>query len=229
MRGFIRERLAAYAGASRDPARNGLSNLSPYLHFGQISAQRVAMEVKASAAPPAAKDAFLEELMVRRELADNFCLYNPRYDSTEGFPAWAARTLFDHAQDKRPYLYSRERLEGADTHDDLWNAAQMEMVMTGKMHSYMRMYWAKKILEWTESPQEALHTVIELNDRYELDGRDPSGYAGAAWSIGGTHDRAWGTRPVFGMIRYMTYNGCRSKFDVPAYIQHVKAAQNNPK
>jgi deoxyribodipyrimidine photo-lyase len=225
MRGFIATKLAAYSGASRDPAHNGLSNLSPYLHFGQLSAQRVAMEVKADAAPSAAKDAFLEELMVRRELADNFCLYNPHYDSTAGFPAWAARTLSEHARDKRPYLYSRERLEGADTHDDLWNAAQLEMVQTGKMHSYLRMYWAKKILEWTAGPEEALQTVIELNDRYELDGRDPSGYAGAAWSIGGTHDRAWGTRPVFGMIRYMTYNGCKSKFDIPAYIQRVKTSQ----
>ena len=222
LRQFLGEKLAAYPDASRDPAVDGLSNLSPYLHFGQISAQRAALVVSASEAPPAGRDAFLEELIVRRELSDNFCLYNPRYDSAAGFPAWAARTLGDHARDARPYAYSRERLESADTHDDLWNAAQEEMVRTGKMHGYMRMYWAKKILEWTASPEEALQTVIELNDRYELDGRDPNGYAGAAWSVGGVHDRAWGERPVFGKIRYMSYNGAKSKFDIQAYIRRVR-------
>jgi deoxyribodipyrimidine photo-lyase len=223
MRRFIREKLDAYPEANRDPTRDGLSNLSPYLHFGQLSAQRFALEVGASSAAQPAKDAFLEELIVRRELADNFCLYNPCYDAPSGFPAWAGKTLSEHAHDPRAYLYSRERLEGADTHDDLWNAAQMQMVATGKMHGYMRMYWAKKILEWTASPAEALQTVIELNDRYELDGRDPSGYAGAAWSIGGTHDRAWGERPVFGKIRYMNYNGCKSKFNVATYVERIRA------
>ena len=222
LRHFLDQRLESYPAASRNPAVDGLSNLSPYLHFGQVSAQRVALEVSTAAVAPAARDAFLEELIVRRELADNFCLYNPHYDTPQGFPAWAARTLSDHALDARPYLYPRERLEAGDTHDDLWNAAQQEMVQSGKMHSYLRMYWAKKILEWTASPAEALQTVIGLNDRYELDGRDPNGYAGAAWSVGGVHDRAWGERPVFGKIRTMTYKGCKSKFDVPAYLRRVR-------
>jgi deoxyribodipyrimidine photo-lyase len=222
LRQFMAQRLAGYPEASRNPTLDGLSNLSPYLHFGQISAQRVAWEVSQAEAPSAARDAFLEELVIRRELADNFCLYNPHYDSVQGFPDWAQRTLSAHAADVRPILYSREQLETADTHDDLWNAAQQEMMRRGKMHSYLRMYWAKKILEWTPSPAVALKTVIELNDRYELDGRDPNGYAGAAWSIGGVHDRAWGERPIFGKIRYMNYNGCKSKFNVSAYIRQVR-------
>ena len=222
LREFLARKLQAYPGASRDPAVDGLSNLSPYLHFGQVSAQRAALEAAGSGTAPAARDAFLEELIIRRELSDNFCLYNPRYDSVEGFPSWAARTLSDHAKDPRPYRYSRRRLEAAETHDDLWNAAQREMVERGKMHGYLRMYWAKKILEWTDSPAEALETIIALNDRYELDGRDPGGYAGAAWSVGGVHDRAWGERPVFGKIRYMSYGGCRAKFDVQSYIRRFQ-------
>jgi deoxyribodipyrimidine photo-lyase len=221
LRQFINRRLDGYPDASRNPAVDGLSNLSPYLHFGQISAQRVALEVRAAGTAPVARDAFLEELIVRRELADNFCLYNPHYDTVEGFPAWARQTLSEHAHDVRPYLYSRDRLEAGDTHDDLWNAAQQAMVQGGKMHGYLRMYWAKKILEWTPSPEEALQTVIDLNDRYEIDGRDPNGYVGAAWSIGGVHDRAWGERPVFGKIRYMSYNGCKSKFNISAYVQRI--------
>jgi deoxyribodipyrimidine photo-lyase len=222
LRRFLGHKLGGYPDASRNPAADGLSNLSPYLHFGQVSAQRVALEVNAAGAAPSARDAFLEELIVRRELSDNFCLYNPHYDTPHGFPAWARRTLSDHARDARPYVYTRERLEAGETHDDLWNAAQQEMVQSGKMHSYLRMYWAKKILEWTRSPEEALQTVIDLNDRYELDGRDPNGYAGAAWSVGGVHDRAWGERPVFGKIRYMSYNGCKSKFNVPSYVRRVR-------
>jgi deoxyribodipyrimidine photo-lyase len=139
----------------------------------------------------------------------------------EGFPDWAKKTLDQHMKDKRPYLYSLEDFEGARTHDDLWNAAQMEMVKRGKMHGYMRMYWAKKILEWTRSPDEAMKSAIFLNDRFELDGRDPNGYAGIAWSIGGVHDRAWNERNVFGKIRYMSYNGCRSKFKTDSYINWV--------
>ena len=161
----------------------------------------------------------MEELIVRRELADNFCFYNPQYDSFAGFPTWAQKTLDEHRRDPREYLYTLAQFEQAQTHDDLWNAAQLEMVQTGKMHGYLRMYWAKKILEWTRSPEEALQIAIYLNDRYELDGRDPNGYTGIAWSLGGVHDRAWGERKVFGKIRYMSYNGCKSKFDVTAYIK----------
>jgi deoxyribodipyrimidine photo-lyase len=222
LRHFLDYKLAGYPDASRTPDVDGLSHISPYLHFGQVSAQRAAWEAHTARASSAAKSAFLEQLIVRRELSDNFCLYNPHYDTPQGFPAWARQTLSEHARDARPYTYSRDRLEAGDTHDELWNAAQHEMAQCGTMHSYLRMYWAKKILEWTGSPGEALQTVIALNDRYQIDGRDPNGYAGAAWSVGGVHDRAWGERPIFGKIRYMSYTGCTSKFDVPAYIRRVR-------
>ena len=197
--------------------------ISPYLHFGQISPQRVALEAFKISADKKSRDAFLEELIVRRELSDNFCFYNANYDNFEGFPAWAKKTLNEHRNDRRKYLYTPEQFENALTHDELWNAAQMEMVKKGKMHGYMRMYWAKKILEWTESPEQAMKIAVYLNDRYELDGRDPNGYAGIAWSIGGVHDRAWNSRPVFGKIRYMSYNGCKSKFDINKYIENVQS------
>ena len=172
------------------------------------------------------REAFLEELIIRRELADNFCFYSAHYDSFAGFPDWAKKTLHEHRKDKRNYLYTSDEFERAQTHDDLWNAAQMEMMKRGKMHGYMRMYWAKKILEWTESPEKALQIAIYLNNKYELDGRDPNGYAGIAWSIGGVHDRAWGERPIFGKIRYMSYQGCKSKFDVKKYIAYVQKLSN---
>ena len=203
-----------------DPTREGQSDLSPYLHFGQIAAQRVALEVEGAPAGTKAKEAFLEELIVRRELSDNFCYYHPQYDSVACFPQWARKTLDEHHDDPREYLYTPAQFEQAQTHDDLWNAAQREMVQTGKMHGYLRMYWAKKILEWTSSPEEALKIAIYLNDRYELDGRDPNGYTGIAWSLGGVHDRAWAERKVFGKIRYMSYKGCKAKFDVAAYFKN---------
>jgi len=222
LRNFIKNKLARYDEDRNDPAQGGQSGLSPYLHFGQISAQRVALEVMKAGNSRKSKAAFLEELIVRRELSDNFCYYNPHYDDTDGFPPWARETLKKHGKDGRVYLYTLKEFEEARTHDELWNAAQMEMVKKGKMHGYLRMYWAKKLLEWAASPEKAMETAIYLNDRYELDGRDPNGYAGIAWSIGGVHDRAWGERPVFGKIRYMSYNGCRAKFDVRAYIEQVK-------
>jgi deoxyribodipyrimidine photo-lyase len=162
--------------------------------------------------------AFLEELIVRRELSDNFCFYNSSYDSVDGFHEWAKKTHKIHATDPRPYLYSLDQFENAGTHDPYWNAAQRQMVRTGKMHGYMRMYWAKKILEWSPSPRKALEIAIKLNDRYELDGRDPNGYTGIAWSIGGVHDRAWGERPVFGKVRYMNEAGLRRKFNLETYL-----------
>jgi len=218
---FIDTRLGRYEGGRNNPVEGCQSDLSPYLHFGQIAPQRIALEVRKCTAGDQAKEAFLEELVVRRELSDNYCYYTRDYDSFNAFPEWARRTLDEHRGDRRAYLYSREELESSKTHDDLWNAAQKEMVVRGKMHGYMRMYWAKKILEWTPSPEDALLAAIYLNDRYELDGRDPNGYTGIAWSIGGVHDRAWGQRNVFGKIRYMSYNGCASKFSVKGYIQYV--------
>jgi deoxyribodipyrimidine photo-lyase len=223
LRRFLRHGLATYAEARNDPNLSGRSCLSPYLHFGQISAQKIALEVMHAEVPKQSKDAFLEELIIRRELSDNYCFYNSAYDSFEGFPSWARKTLNEHRRDKRDYQYALKEFERAATDDALWNAAQQEMTWTGKMHGYMRMYWAKKILEWTESPEQAMEFAVYLNDRYSLDGRDPNGYAGIAWSIGGLHDRAWGERPVFGKIRYMSYGGCRSKFDVSAYIEKMRS------
>lgn len=216
---FIEKRLDRYADNRNDPTKDGQSNLSPYLHFGQISAQRVALKVMKCDANEESKKAFLEELIIRKELSDNFCLYNRDYDSIKGFPAWAKKTLEEHAGDRREFIFSLGELENARTYDPLWNASQLQMVKTGKMHGYMRMYWAKKILEWSGSPEAALRNAIYLNDKYELDGRDPNGYAGIAWAIGGTHDRAWAERKVTGKIRYMSYRGSRSKFDVDSYIQ----------
>lgn len=216
---FLEERLGRYESDRNNPLKDCQSDLSPYLHFGQIAPQRVALETRKCNSSTRAKEAFLEELIVRRELSDNYCYYTPNYDSFEAFPEWAKKTLNDHRGDRRPYLYSREELESGVTHDNLWNAAQAEMVDRGKLHGYMRMYWAKKILEWTPSPEEALAVAILLNNRYELDGRDPNGYTGIAWSLGGVHDRAWNTRNVFGKIRYMSYNGCASKFKVKHYIE----------
>lgn len=221
---FIRKKLNNYHKFRNNPTLDGQSGLSPYLHFGQISSQRVALDVIRSNASKVAKDTFLEELIIRNELSDNFCLYNSYYDSFNGFPLWAQKTLQQHLKDRRPYLYSLSQFENGEPHDHLWNAAQMEMVLRGKMHGYTRMYWAKKILEWTPSPQEALEIAIFLNDKYELDGRDPNGYTGIAWSIGGVHDRAWGKRPIFGKIRYMSYQGCKSKFDISKYINQNYAS-----
>jgi deoxyribodipyrimidine photo-lyase len=220
---FLRCGLSDYAQKRNDPCLDGQSGLSPYLHFGQIAGQRVALAVMSSTPPKESRDAFLEELIIRRELSDNFCIYNMNYDSFGGFPAWAQKSLDEHRRDRREYRYSLTQFEQAATHDDLWNAAQKEMVISGKMHGYLRMYWAKKILEWTESPEEAMKIAIYLNDRYELDGRDPNGYAGIAWSIGGVHDRAWNERPVFGKIRYMSYNGSKSKFNIRTYIEKVNS------
>tara|TARA_B100000767_G_C19743749_1_gene527484 strand:- start:269 stop:1540 length:1272 start_codon:yes stop_codon:yes gene_type:complete len=211
--------LKDYHIKRNNPNLNALSNLSPYFHFGHISPQKVAFEIKNSSLPEEDKNVFLEEMIIRRELADNFCEYESKYDFFEGFHPWAQKTLNEHRQDARDYLYPFEQFEEGDTHDPLWNAAQSQMVRLGKMHGYMRMYWAKKILEWTPSPEIAMQIAIDLNDKYELDGRDPSGYTGIAWSIGGIHDRAWFERPVFGKIRFMNFNGCKSKFNVKQYIE----------
>lgn len=215
---FISTEIRGYSTNRNNPNLDAQSNLSPYLHFGQISAQYIALSVKDADIPTPDKDAFLEELIIRRELTENYCYYNLQYDSSEGFPAWAKQTLKEHRIDKREYLYTRDELEEGKTHDAIWNKAQMEMVRRGKMHGYLRMYWAKKILEWSASAKEAMETAVYLNDTYELDGRDPNGYVGCAWSIGGVHDRPWFERPIFGKIRYMNANGLKRKFDVEKYL-----------
>jgi deoxyribodipyrimidine photo-lyase len=215
---FFKSKLNNYYVKRNDPNEDAQSNLSPYLHFGQVSAQRIALNIQKYEKYLKSSEAFLEELIIRRELSDNFCFYNSEYDSFEGLPHWAKETLNTHRVDKRDYIYSLKEFEEATTHDSLWNSAQREMVYTGKMHGYMRMYWAKKILDWTKIPEEAVEIAIYLNDKYELDGRDPNGYAGILWSIGGVHDRAWGERRVFGKVRFMNDKGCKRKFNVKKYI-----------
>ncbi len=215
---FLRERLDHFGDRRNDPSLDYISHLSPYLHFGQISPIWAAMKAAATESP--GRDAFLEELIVRRELAVNFVHYHPHYDSPECLPAWAKATLRDCARDRRPSLYSRDELEAGKTHDPYWNAAQREMVLTGKMHGYMRMYWGKKILEWSPTIEEAYAATLYLNNKYELDGRDPNGFAGAAWCFG-KHDRPWSKRPVFGSVRYMNDKGLRRKFDVDRYVRNV--------
>uniref|UniRef100_A0A8D3A8L4 Deoxyribodipyrimidine photo-lyase n=1 Tax=Scophthalmus maximus TaxID=52904 RepID=A0A8D3A8L4_SCOMX len=224
---FIDVRLKLFGSQRNDPNANALSNLSPWIRFGHLSAQRVALQVQrngkhaSQSVPP-----FIEELVVRRELTDNYCFYNKKYGSLEGAYEWAQKTLRDHANDERPFLYTRQQLEEAQTHDKLWNAAQYQMVSEGKMHGFLRMYWAKKILEWMSSPEEALSTALYLNDRYSLDGQDPNGFVGCMWSICGIHDQGWAERAVFGKIRYMNYKGCTRKFDVPRFER--KFCPKNP-
>ena len=224
---FLASRLRLYEKRNDPAAPQALSGLSPYLRYGQLSAQRAALAVTAlkGKVPKEAADGFIEEMVVRRELADNFVFYTPdEYDKLSGQKYdWARETLQAHAGDRRPHVYTREQLDGAKTHDDLWNAAQKELVHGGKMHGFMRMYWAKKILEWTRSPEEALDIGIYLNDRYSLDGRDPNGYTGVMWSIAGVHDQGWKEREVFGKIRYMNYDGCKRKFNISAYVSRVNA------
>jgi deoxyribodipyrimidine photo-lyase len=196
--------------------------MSPYLHFGQISPLYIALQIrKARGINKANKEAYLEELIVRRELSMNYCYYNPEYDSYSGLPDWAKKTLKAHRGDKREYVYSIEDLEDAQTHDPYWNAAQREMVLTGKMHNYMRMYWGKKLIEWSATPEQAFKCALYLNNRYELDGRDPNSFTGVAWCFG-KHDRPWSERPIFGSVRYMNAAGLERKFDMEAYIRKIE-------
>jgi deoxyribodipyrimidine photo-lyase len=237
LRLFIAQKLPRYALDRNDPSQHGVSGLSPYLHFGQIASLRVALELikHVSHIPLLLKEArlahggetpseldgmnaLLEEMIVRKELADNYCFYTPDYTSLSGTWDWAKDTLNAHADDPREFLYTRDQLEQAQTHDLAWNAAQNEMRHTGKMHGYMRMYWAKKILEWTRSADEAISIAIYLNDHYSIDGGDPNGYVGIMWSIAGVHDRPWFDRPIYGKIRYMNTGGLLRKFDLDNYI-----------
>jgi len=220
LRAFIAMKLDHYGRAHNDPNEDCRSGLSPYLHFGQISPLAVALEIMKSGSRAAGE--FLEELIVRRELSINFVYFNERYDSFEGLPPWARSTLLDHAKDRREYVYGLEELDRARTHDPYWNAAQTEVRITGSMHGYMRMYWGKKILEWSPSPERAFETALRLNNRYELDGRDPNGFAGVAWCFG-KHDRPWARRAVFGMVRYMNAAGLERKFDAKEYVGRIAA------
>ena len=220
---FIKDGLAGYEKNRNHPEFEGTSRLSPYLHFGHIGPLTVALAVEKAArdgkASGAARDRFLDELIGWRELAVLFVRHTPDYDNWESAEPWARKTLTEHAGDARPYRYSLEQMERAETGDELWNAAQKQMVETGWMHNFMRMYWAKKILEWSPDPARAFEWAVLLNDRYELDGRDPNGYAGIAWAIVGRHDRPWFNRPVFGLVRPMSGASLAKKFDARAYIE----------
>jgi len=218
---FVTHKLAHYPQRHGKPEIDGTSRLSPYLHFGHLGPHTVALAVERSKAPRAAKDNILDQLITWRELSINFVHFNPLYDSIESAPGWAHRTLAAHARDKRPVTYTREHLEHAETHDELWNAAQRQMLHAGWMHNYMRMYWAKKILEWSPSPAVAYQTAVYLDDKYFLDGRDPNGYAGIAWAIAGKFDRPWFERPIFGNIRYMSGTAAANKFDTEQYIEQM--------
>ncbi len=220
---FLVNGLDNYPDSRNDPARGVGSDLSPYLHYGQISPVHVAREVLATGHPSG--PAYLEELVVRRELAVNYVFYNPDYDTIAGIPSWARRSLDLHRNDRREYLYTDGELESAATHDTAWNAAQRQMVCTGKMHGYMRMYWGKKIIEWSPDPETAFLRALYLNDRYELDGRDPNGYTGIAWCFG-THDRPWKERAIFGKVRYMNHEGLKRKFRMDDYGKLVDGLCN---
>mgnify|MGYP006277941219 CR=1 FL=1 len=215
---FLESKLDHYHELRNNPTTDVLSHMSPYLQFGQISPLEIALRVKGRDSP--GEEDYLEELIVRRELSMNFCSYDANYDSLDCLPEWARETLAVHQDDEREYVYSIDEFENAETHDVYWNAAQREMLCTGKMHGYMRMYWGKKILEWTEIPEEGYEIAIYLNNKYELDGRNPNGYAGVGWCFG-NHDQGWRERPVFGKVRYMNANGLRRKFDADAYVRQV--------
>jgi deoxyribodipyrimidine photo-lyase len=219
LKAFVQRKLAGYARDRNHPELDGTTRLSPYLHFGHIGPLTIALAVEAADAPRVDKEAFLNQVITWRELSINMVHFNPNYDNFEVGENWAHRTLAEHVSDPRPVVYSEQQLENGETYDPLWNAAQMQMVNDGWMHNYLRMYWAKKILEWTPSPALAHQIAVRLNDKYELDGRDPNGYAGIAWSIVGKFDRPWFERPIFGQIRYMSGASTGKKFDSKKYIE----------
>ncbi len=225
---FVRDGLERYDKNGNQPQTDDISHMSHYLHFGQISPLYLALEIKKCKAPDAAKEAYLEQLIVRRELAANYVEYTPDYDRFAALPEWALKTLEDHKKDERPAVYTRKRMENAETNDEYWNAAMREMKCTGFMHNYMRMYWGKKILEWCGTPEYAFRTALYLNNKYFLDGRDPNSYAGVAW-VFGLHDRPFKERAVFGKVRYMSASGLERKFGVQAYINKVEDRRKSMK
>ncbi|BDP43217.1 deoxyribodipyrimidine photo-lyase [Deinococcus aetherius] len=215
---FVTRLLPRYDSGRRDPNVDGGSRLSAYLHYGHLSPLTAALAAREHSDGGPGLDAFLEEMIVRRELSFNYCEFNPAYDRYEGLPAWTRATLEEHAADPRPHLYTREQFDAAATHDRYWNAAHTEMVRTGRMHNAMRMYWGKKILEWSASPREAYDRALWLNNRYELDGRDANSYVSVGW-VFGLHDRPWARRKVFGTVRYLAASGLNRKFDAEAYAR----------
>ena len=222
LRHFLEHNLRRYASGRNQPSEHATSNMSPYLHFGHICALEIALAVRRHAEEhKLMADEYLEELIVRRELSFNFAFHTRDYASLRALPEWARRTLREHAADQRSPCYSREEFEQARTHDALWNATQKELLLRGKIHGYYRMYWGKKVIEWSSTVQDALETMIYLHDRYALDGRDPNTYANILWLFG-LHDRPWGERPVFGKVRYISLEGMKRKTNVDAYIREIE-------
>lgn len=217
---FVDKKLDGYAENRNDPSIDGTSQLSPYLRFGQISPVRMLREVIDSGRRREDIDAFVDEAFIRRELAENFTFYNPFYRGLGSLPDWARATLEKHRNDRRPSILTPGELERGETGDELWDAAQYEMTRYGKMAGYMRMYWGKRVLEWTRTPGEALRILLSLNDKYEIDGRSPNGYAGIMWCFG-KHDRAFAERPVYGKIRYLSPMNTRKKFNVDGYRKRI--------
>ena len=218
LKNFIKNKLKYYSEFKNNPYKNVLSGLSKYINLGFISTQRVVLEIIKSDISEENKEPFLEEIIIRKSLADNFCLYTKNFKNFSGIPNWAKFSLNSHRFDIRPYIYSRSDLENAKTHDKLWNSTQVQLIKEGTIHGYLRMYWAKKILEWTISPDEALKIAIYLNDKYGYDSPSANGYAGILWAIGGLHDRAFADYPVSGKIRRMTYESVKRKFNLSDYI-----------
>lgn len=215
---FINNKLQYYSENKNNPSTDAISGLSKYLNLGFISSQRVAFEIIQSGVSDIDKETFLEELIIRKELADNFCLHAHSFKDFSGVPNWAKISLNNHSSDIRPYLYSLNDLENAKTYDKLWNATQIQLIKEGTIHGYLRMYWAKKILEWMSTPDEALKTAIYLNDKYAYDAPSANGYVGILWTIGGLHDRAFADYPVTGKIRRMTYDSLKRKYFLANYI-----------
>jgi deoxyribodipyrimidine photo-lyase len=238
LREFLRTKLATYADDRNEPAKNATSELSPYLHFGHISVHQIFSEItKQEGWTPAHLalratgsrsgwwgvsqdvEAFLDQIITWREVGFNFCHTRSDYDQFSSLPPWALKTLREHARDERTHIYSLEDFERAATHDPLWNAAQTQLVFEGRIHNYLRMLWGKKILEWTRTPEEALQIMLELNNKYALDGRDPNSYSGIFWCLG-RYDRPWGPeRPVFGTVRFMSSENTARKFNVREYVR----------
>jgi deoxyribodipyrimidine photo-lyase len=242
LRKFLRDRLPTYADTRNEPAKQATSELSPYLHFGHISVHQVFSELTTQEGwspehlavrstgsrsgwwgTSQATEAFLDQIITWRELGFNFCQRRNDYDQFESLPAWALKTLRQHARDERSYVYSLEKFERAETHDALWNAAQTQLLREGRIHNYLRMLWGKKIIEWTRTPQKALEIMVDLNNKYALDGRDPNSYSGVFWCLG-RYDRPWGPeRPVFGMVRYMSSENTARKFNVRDYVRNYSS------
>jgi deoxyribodipyrimidine photo-lyase len=218
LREFLATGLKDYERLRSDPNEpDAVSRLSPWLHFGNLSAHEIILAAR-EAGPEDQYQKFLDEAVTWRELAHNFCHFNPKHRTLAGVPGWAQEQLRQHEADPRPQLYSLEDLEHARTGDDLWNAAQRSYTRDGWMHNYMRMLWGKAVLAWTANAAECLRVLEHLNNKYSLDGRDPNSYGGIMW-IFGKFDRPFYRRPIYGTVRYMSLKAARGKFDVPAYLR----------